>query len=329
MVLDDLPHPPDDHTTTYATYASSVTWWKRSTRTLTSPPPPWRSYDNICNICLFRNVMEALDTNVNIPPPPPHPPHHPHPPDDHTTTYATYASSMCNTLKNRKFQILYPHFGKPHFWNLQPFHGIVNGTSQNRQPFQGRRISRMPKTTIACMTNTWRSFSRFWASHLHPRGSCAGLHRSWAYIQVGPPAVLDILYRLNRLNNHGHENSKTARWWILWSILWSDFLDFIVFFPFFPVKHGVIIVPSWRAVGSRRGCLEKRQQIIAGMADHRGTWWLIPRIVSGLVHPNYKWINPTKIPFITGVISHLLSGMSHQVNDGKCRGCWSAKLIHH
>ena len=26
------------------------------------------------------------------------------------------------------------------------------------------------------------------------------------------------------------------------------------------------------------------------------TWWLIPRIVSGLVHPNYKyykWINPT------------------------------------
>ena len=40
---------------------------------------------------------------------------------------------------------------------------------------------------------------------------------------------------------------------------------------------------------------------------------LIPRIVSGLVHPNYKWINPTKIPFRTGVISHLLSGMSHQV----------------
>ena len=25
------------------------------------------------------------------------------------------------------------------------------------------------------------------------------------------------------------------------------------------------------------------------------------------------WINPTKIPFITGVITHLLSGMSHQV----------------
>ena len=26
------------------------------------------------------------------------------------------------------------------------------------------------------------------------------------------------------------------------------------------------------------------------------TWWLIPRLVSGLVHPSYKWINPTKIP---------------------------------
>ena len=30
--------------------------------------------------------------------------------------------------------------------------------------------------------------------------------------------------------------------------------------------------------------------------ENGGTWWLIPRIVSGLVHPNYKWINPTKIP---------------------------------
>jgi hypothetical protein len=33
---------------------------------------------------------------------------------------------------------------------------------------------------------------------------------------------------------------------------------------------------------------------------------------------NYKWINPTKIPFITEVIIHLLSGMSHQV--GKTMG---------
>jgi len=50
-------------------------------------------------------------------------------------------------LKTQKNQILYPHFRKPHFQNLQPFQGIVNGTSQNWQPFQGRRISRMPQTT--------------------------------------------------------------------------------------------------------------------------------------------------------------------------------------
>ena len=37
--------------------------------------------------------------------------------------------------------------------------------------------------------------------------------------------------------------------------------------------------------------------------DHLGiawifsaSWWIIPRIVSRLFHPIYKWINPTKIP---------------------------------
>ena len=34
---------------------------------------------------------------------------------------------------------------------MQPFQGIVNGTSQNWQPFQGRRISRMPRTTVEVM----------------------------------------------------------------------------------------------------------------------------------------------------------------------------------
>ena len=43
------------------------------------------------------------------------------------------------------------------------------------------------------------------------------------------------------------------------------------------------------------------------------TWWFIPRIVSGLVHPRYKWTLPPLIPFITRVITHLLSGMNHQV----------------
>ena len=45
----------------------------------------------------------------------------------------------------------------------------------------------------------------------------------------------------------------------------------------------------------------------------KDSWWIIPRIVSRLFHPNYKWINPRKIPLITGDITYLLSGMIHQV----------------
>ena len=103
-------------------------------RTLIHPPhpPPWWSYDSMRNVCIFRNVKEVLVKNVNTPP---------HPP------WWSY-DSMRNMLKIQKNQILYHHFRKPHFWNLQPFQGIVNGTSQNWQPFQGCRISRMPKTTI-------------------------------------------------------------------------------------------------------------------------------------------------------------------------------------
>ena len=64
------PHPPDDHTTTNATCASSVPWGKRSTRTLTSPPtPPWRSYDNICNLCLF-HVQHVKKSKISNPIPP-------------------------------------------------------------------------------------------------------------------------------------------------------------------------------------------------------------------------------------------------------------------
>ena len=64
------PTPPDDHTTTNATCASSVPWGKRSTRTLTSPPPPpWRSYDNICNLCLF-HVQHVKKSKISNPIPP-------------------------------------------------------------------------------------------------------------------------------------------------------------------------------------------------------------------------------------------------------------------
>ena len=95
--------------------------------------PPWWSYHSMCNVCIFRSVKEVLVKNVNTPPHPPPPP-----------PWWSY-DSMCNMLKTqKKKQILYPHLRKPHFWNLQPFQGIVNGTSQNWQPFQGRRISRMP-----------------------------------------------------------------------------------------------------------------------------------------------------------------------------------------
>ena len=37
------------------------------------------------------------------------------------------------------------------------------------------------------------------------------------------------------------------------------------------------------------------------------TWWFIPRIVSGWVHPSYKWSLPPLIPFISRVITHLRS----------------------
>ena len=34
------------------------------------------------------------------------------------------------------------------------------------------------------------------------------------------------------------------------------------------------------------------------------TWWLIPRIVSGLVHPSYKWTNPTCPIYNQGGLTH-------------------------
>ena len=64
---------------------------------------------------------------------------------------------------------------------------------------------------------------------------------------------------------------------------------------------------------------QKRNEIPSGnqlwMAGTSPTWWFIPRIVSGLVHPSYKWTLPPLVPFITRVITHLLSGMNHQVHN--------------
>ena len=36
----------------------------------------------------------------------------------------------------------------PHLENRQPFHDFIFGTRQFRQPLQGRRISRVPQTTV-------------------------------------------------------------------------------------------------------------------------------------------------------------------------------------
>ena len=143
------------------------------------PHPPWRSFDNKCNMCLFRTVREALDTNVNIPP---HPP-----PDDHTTTYATCASSMCNTLKNRKFQILYPHFGKPHFWNLQPFHGIWMAHLKIDNPSKGAVSAACQKQQF-CVLHYIRNFAHkgnfeYIQSSLSTWWVCS-YHYKWKAIQT-------------------------------------------------------------------------------------------------------------------------------------------------
>ena len=49
------------------------------------------------------------------------------------------------------------------------------------------------------------------------------------------------------------------------------------------------------------------------LENEPGTWWFIPRIVSGLVITPVISGLSLLIPFITRVVTHLLSGMSHQV----------------
>ena len=49
------------------------------------------------------------------------------------------------------------------------------------------------------------------------------------------------------------------------------------------------------------------------------TWWFIPRIVSGLVHPSYKWTLPHLSHWNhQGRFTHL-RGMNHQVGDATTR----------
>lgn len=147
---------------------------------------------------------------------------------------------------------------------------LSHSTKKNRAESLDHPFKKQP-------LHVWQIHGDLSADSGHPTCIPAGAaqactHWSWAYIQMGfPPVVLDILYRLYRLNNHGNENSKTALLYVFYDQFYDQNCSTSPFFShFFPVKHPVIIVPSWRAVGSRRGCLEKRPRIIAGMADHRG-----------------------------------------------------------
>ena len=63
-------------------------------------------------------------------------------------------------LNIQKKQILYPHLRKPHFWNLQPFLGIVNGTSQNWQPPSKGAVS------AACQRVPWHVWSNNPVGHI-------------------------------------------------------------------------------------------------------------------------------------------------------------------
>ena len=44
------------------------------------------------------------------------------------------------------------------------------------------------------------------------------------------------------------------------------------------------------------------------------TWWLIPRLISGLYNPSYKWINPTYPIYNWGYNPLTSRGVSHQVH---------------
>jgi hypothetical protein len=131
----------------------------------------------------------------------------------------------------------------------------------------GKLGSPLQKTTIACMTNTWRSFSRFWAPHLHPRGSCAGLH----------PLELGLHPNGLSTGSFGHtlQTLQTQQSWqwkfknctficFLWSILWSELFDFTLFFPFFPCKTSSYHCPLLASGGISPWMFGKTA------ADHRG-----------------------------------------------------------
>ena len=60
----------------------------------------------------------------------------------------------------------------------------------------------------------------------------------------------------------------------------------------------------------------------------RDTWWFIPRIVSGLVHPSYKWTLPPLIQFITRVVTELrFVGWATKYSCATHR--WNGQMVTH
>ena len=84
-------------------------------------------------------------------------------------------------------------------------------------------------------------------------------------------------------------------WHSIWHFFWHLIRHLFCSIPFryatCPREQGLIVYvsggPHARLGG--KNILKKTSKV----KEKSTTWWLIPRIVSGLVHPSYKWINPT------------------------------------
>jgi len=83
---------------------------------------------------------------------------------------------------------------------------------------------------------------------------------------------------------------------------------------FFPATNSHACATSGRTWCSTPRC--SSQAWASGVVTSLGPTFLVvnyPRVVSGLVQPSDFSGLTLLIPFITGAITHLLSGMSHQV----------------
>ena len=99
---------------------------------------------DMCEVCTeavhsvapWTRVTSQLWTSVKYEPP--------------SDTFVHISTTLTRFYVSRT--ILRLHFRAAWFQIRQPFHDSIFGTRQIRQPFQGRRISRVPKTTTFCET---------------------------------------------------------------------------------------------------------------------------------------------------------------------------------